>query len=97
MLVGSLNEVKPPAGTPADEATQVRASLGQLLYYEPVVKKEMGEGVIHKVAVFESPITDDHVHLMQDHGIVCIWQEDRQFVGGPGADELLGPYFEELR
>ncbi len=96
-LVGILNEVKTLDGTPPDQVRQVRDSLGQLLYYEPFVKKEMGEGVIHKVAVFESPITDDHVHLMQAHGIVCIWKQDSQFVGGLGADELLGSYFEELK
>ncbi|MEN6534564.1 MAG: hypothetical protein ABFD89_12930 [Bryobacteraceae bacterium] len=95
--VGILNEVKTLDGTPADEATQVRDSLGQLLYYEPFVKRETGGGIIHKVAVFEARISDDHIQIMQDLGIVCIWKEEQQFAGGPGADELLGPYFEELK
>lgn len=96
-IVGILNEVKTLDGTPTDEATQVRDSLGQLLYYEPFVKRETGGGVIHKVAVFESRISDEHIQIMQDLGIVCIWKDGQQFAGGPGADELLGPYFEELR
>jgi len=96
-LFAILNEVKTLDGTTSDEAKQVRESLGQLLYYDPFVKRETGGGLIHKVAVFESRISDDHVQLMQDLGIVCIWKENHYFVGGPGADELLGPYFEELK
>lgn len=94
---GFLNEVKTLDATRADETTQVRDCLGQLLYYEPFLKKEMGEGVIHKIAAFESAISDEHIQIMQALGIVCIWKEDSQFVGGPGAAELLGRYFEELR
>jgi hypothetical protein len=96
-IVGILNEVKTLDGSQPDEAAQVRDCLGQLLYYEPFVKKETGDGTIYKVAVFESKISDVHIQIMQELGIVCIWKEGQGFVGGPGADELLGPYFEELR
>ena len=95
--VGFLNEAKTLDGTLPDEATQVRRCLGQLLYYEFLLRKEMGEGVIHKVAVFESAISEDHIQIMQELGIVCIWKQDSHFAGGLGADDLLGSYFEELR
>ena len=96
--VGFLNEVKTLDGTHPDESAQVRHSLGQLVYYEFFLRKEMGEGVIHKVAVFESAISEDHIQIMQALGIVCIWRKrNSEFDGGPGADEVLGPYFEELQ
>jgi len=96
-IVGILNEVKTLDGTQQDEAIQVRECLGQLLYYEPFVKKESGDGTIYKVAVFESKISDVHIQIMQDLGIVCIWKEGQGFAGGHGTDDLLGPYFDELR
>lgn len=94
---GYLNEVKTLDGTPSDEAAQVREALGQLLYYKPFVERDHGSGVIHLIAAFESRISDDHVQVLSDNGIVAIWKERGQFSGGLGADEILGHCFEELR
>lgn len=95
--IAILVEVKTLSGTEADERDRVRDALGQLLYYEVFVTTPVaGEAVIHKVACFESRISDAHREFLNGNGIAVIWKVDGGFAGDELAADILGAYIEEL-
>jgi hypothetical protein len=94
---GFLIEVKTLDGTVADERDRVRDALSQLLYYEAFVTTPLaGQAQVHKVACFESPITDAHREWLNRSGIAVIWQVDDGYRGDELARGIIGNYIEEL-
>lgn len=94
---GILVEVKTLDGTPADERDRVRDALSQLLYYEAfVTRPQVGEGEVHKIACFESRITDDHQRFLNGNRIGVIWKTEGGFAGDDLATGVLSGYFPEL-
>jgi len=95
---GILAEIKTLDGTAKDEQDRVREALAQLLYYDAFVRPpEVVDVTIHKIACFEGPISDAHVHWLNAHGIAVIWQQGNGFAGDELATRLIGQYIEELR
>jgi len=64
----------------ADERGQVRAALGQLLYYEEM-DLPSGRMAVSKVGVFGHRPSDDHILFLNRHGIDVVWLEDGHFRG----------------
>ena len=95
--VGILVEVKTLNGTEADERDRVRDALGQLLYYEKFVTTPVaGEAAVHKIACFESPISDAHRGFLNEIDIAVIWKANAGFAGDELATRILGDYLQEL-
>lgn len=87
-------EVKTLDGTDSDEMKQVRAALGQLLYYETFALDilDINENIPpQKIALFESRISDDHIHFLEKYDCLVMWiNENEEFVGyGTHAQKLL--------
>jgi hypothetical protein len=94
---GILVEVKTLDGTVADERDRVRDALSQLLYYEAfVTKPEVGEGEVHKIACFESRISEDHQRFLNGNHIGVIWKSNGGFTGDDLATGILRRYFPQL-
>lgn len=65
---------------PSDEREQVRAALGQLLYYEEIdLAKTAGE--VFKVGVFSHRPSAEHIQLLNRHAIGAVWLESGRFLG----------------
>ncbi len=95
--IGFLVEVKTLDGTAADERERVRDAAGQLLYYEAFVTKPIiGEETVHKVACFESPISEAHEAWLNQLGIAVIWKTNGGFAGDELAARGFGDYLQEL-
>src|SRR5260221_8238063 len=74
--IGILAEVKTLDGTSKDEQDLVREALAQLLYYDAFLRpSEAADVTIHKIACFESRISEGHVNWLNRHGIGVIWRE----------------------
>lgn len=76
-----LTEAKTLEESGSDEPVQVRASIGQLSYYEylEVPPDAMSHSLI-KVALFEQPISEPHITLLESLNIIVVWREERDFV-----------------
>lgn len=71
-------EVKTLDGTDSDEMKQVRAALGQLLYYETFSLDDYRELPCQKIALFESKISDDHISFLEDNSCLVMWVNDNE-------------------
>ena len=80
-----LAEMKTLDGTPEDERRQVRAAVGQLLYYEGLCLPDEFKGQpVTKVAVFDKQPSPEHTGWMESLDVAVVWQdEDGRFVGLP--------------
>ncbi len=80
-----LAEMKTLDGTPEDERRQVRAAVGQLLYYEGLCLPNEFEGLsVIKVAVFDKQPSLEHTGWMESLEITVVWQDENQrFAGLP--------------
>jgi hypothetical protein len=79
-----LLEIKTLDGSLPDEIAQVRSALGQLLYYEvfhvPAHFKTSG---LVRIAVFETPISEDHYSFLESFGIIVAWLNPDDSINGP--------------
>ena len=80
-----LAEMKTLDGTPEDERRQVRAAVGQLLYYEGLcLPDELKGQPVARVAVFDKQPTPKHASWMESLNVMVVWQdEEGRFVGLP--------------
>ena len=97
--VGILVEVKTLDGTDTDERERVRDALGQLLYYEPFTAAPLaGQATIHKIACFETAISDAHRAWLNRSNIGVIWTVGNgRFAADALATRVLRRCLEELR
>jgi hypothetical protein len=94
---GVLVEVKTLDGTEPDERDRVKGALSQLLYYEAFVTRPVaGEVSIHKIACFETAISEEHQAFLNNHEIGVMWKVEDGFTGDELATAIIGRYFEEL-
>jgi hypothetical protein len=86
-----LAEVKTLDGTPEDEKSQVRIALAQLLYYEAFdVPQELAGLPLEKIAVFEVPISKEHIEFLEGYGCKVTWRDGEKFGGSQSALRLMG-------
>ena len=85
-----LAEMKTLDGTPGDERRQVRAAVGQLLYYEGLcLPDELTGKPLVKAAVFDKPPSPEHARWMEGLEIAVVWQEGDAFAASPESNELI--------
>lgn len=70
----------------ADEREQVRAALGQLLYYEEM-DLPSNDKPTSKVGVFGHRPSNEHIQFLNRHGIGVVWLEGDRF---RGDDRTMG-------
>lgn len=79
-----LLEIKTLDGSLPDEIAQVRSALGQLFYYEvfhvPADYKIRG---LIRIAVFETPVSEDHYSFLELFGIIVAWHNPDGSINGP--------------
>lgn len=69
-------EIKTLDGTPADERSQVMKAFSQLCYYEYFYVNNYS-GPYHKVAVFETKISDSHIAFLNSYNINVAWLDNQ--------------------
>ncbi len=85
-----LCEVKTLDGTPDDELVQVRASFGQLHYYERFdIPIGVNRSTLKKVAIFESSISTEHQAFLEEPDCIVLWKEGDTFTGTARGLALL--------
>ena len=79
-----LLEIKTLDGSMPDEIAQVRSALGQLLYYDvfhvPADYKIRG---LIRIAVFETPVSEDHYSFLEPYSIIVAWFNPDGSIDGP--------------
>jgi len=89
-----LVEVKTLSGGDADEVSQVRAALAQLLYYENLeVPPELRPHGLVRIAVFESEIAERHATFLHSMGLLVAWFDAQ---GNLVGSVLAAPRLQEL-
>lgn len=83
-----LVEAKTLEESGSDEAVQVRATIGQLNYYEYLeVPADARARSLLRIALFERPITEPHIALLESLRIIVLWRANGTFELPPWSRE----------
>lgn len=75
-------EAKTLNGQVSDEMNQVRAALGQLLYYEVFDTGQYNRQSKIRIAFFESEISQEHIAFLKGNNCYVIWLNGRRIITG---------------